>query len=87
MRTKWDGAGMRYKWNDQKYGQLIHEKRDELMESEMLEGDVAVDTAEDLLLRTPGLGAYVRKKRGYLNSVESVARDIMNGVGFNKWYT
>lgn len=74
------------KWNDQKYGQLIHEHRDKLIEDDMLEGDAAIDTAQDLLLRTPGLGQYVRKKRGYLNSVESVARDILNGVGFKKWY-
>lgn len=78
---------MRTKWNDQNYGQLIHEKRQSLIDEDMLEGDIATDEAQDLLLRTPGLGAYVRKKRGYLNSVESVARDIMSGVGFNKWYT
>jgi hypothetical protein len=78
-------AGIR--WNDQRYGQLIHEKRQTLIDEDILEGGTATDVAEDLLLRTPGLGPYVRKKRGYLNSVESVARDILNGVGFDKWYT
>lgn len=75
------------KWSDQSYGQLIYEKRQTLIDNDMLEGISATKAAEDLLLRAPGLGDYVRHKRKYFNSVDSVARDILNGIRFDKWHT
>ena len=73
------------RWNDQRYGQLVAETRQSMMDNDTL--DSAPYRAHELLINTPGLGNYIRNKRGSLNATETLIADLTNGIGFEKWYT
>lgn len=73
------------KWNDQRYGQLIAESRQSMMDNNSLNS--VLYRAHELLMYTPGLGSYIRNKRGSLNATETLITDLTNGISFEKWHT
>ena len=63
------------RWSEKKYREFLDEKRKELMERDGCLDNVG-QFAEDLLMYTPGLGPYLRKKMQELFPMLRLANDL-----------